>query len=58
MRMAAGGNMRLSTVTSGAYPLATENHLSTKKNCFLMSFPVQTRRPDRFLGDACAENEL
>jgi hypothetical protein len=57
MRMAADGNMRLSTVTSVAHLLATENHLSTKKSCFLMSLPFQLRRQDGFLGNAYAENE-
>lgn len=57
MRMAVGGNMRSSTVTSSAHLMATENHLSTKKSCFLTSLPLQLRRPDGFLGDACAANE-
>jgi hypothetical protein len=58
MRMAADGNMRSSTVTSGAYPLATENRPSTKKSYFLMSLPIRLRRPDGFLGDVYAGNEL
>jgi len=58
MRMAVGGNMRSSTVTSGAHLLATENHLSAKKSSFLMSLPLRLRWPDGSLGDACTENEL
>lgn len=57
MRMAAGGNMRSSTVTSGAHLLIIESHLSTKKSCFLMNLPLQLRRPDGFPGDAFAKDE-
>jgi hypothetical protein len=57
MRMAAGGNMRSSTVTSSAHLLATENHLSTKKSCFLMCHPFQLRKQGGFLSNAYVENE-
>jgi len=56
--MAADGNMRSSMVTSGAHLLSTENRLSTKKNCFLLSLPFQIEEGRRLSGDPCAENGL
>lgn len=44
MRMAAGGNMRSSTVTSHGHLWATESHPPTKKSCFLMSLLLRLRR--------------